>query len=800
MASQSPNDHAKFKAARSKARAATRRAKNNWLADIAQQAESGRVACHGGSVWSTIRSIQRCFRGLRPIPATSLKNEDGQPCSSAEELSARWQRHFTKVLNIESAYDESVFDSLRVRPVCSELADLPTKEELVRAISRLCNNKAPGESGILPEMVRYAGAEFLEALLSLVHEVWHESCVPQAWRNAELVPIPKKGDLSVCDNWRGIALLDVVGKVVGRLIQNRLQGLAEVELTDSQCGFRRGRSCTDQIFSVGQLIEKFYEHRTKGFLVFIDLRKAYDSVSRGALWRGLQVLGVPPSLVQLLASFHTDMSVQVRVGNAHTERIAVNNGLRQGCSMAPVLFNLFFALVLETWRAEMARDYPNHDVSFKFNINGNLYNSPRTSHQAAATQDFEFADDAVLITPSHRAANVALATFARVATSFGLTVNFQKTKVMGCGPGLSDGDRQPLFVDEHTVDNVSSFIYLGSLLSPDARCTAEIDRRLASASRAFGALQCVFHDRNLSLRTKRMIYTACVLAALLYGAECWTLLRRDEVRLDSFHHRCLRAILRVSRWDQQRQHMSNKDLRLRWGDVGQITDIIRKRRLQWLGHVARMPPDRTPKQLLFGWLPRSRPPHGPRLRWKDRVTTDLRKLAVHRWYAVAQDRVEWRAVCSTLIEPSPVLEAIVCPLCKRTFKSKSGLARHKCTATRQLPVQEQPGARQCPRCAKWFRSAGGLAVHTCRVPGPGPGQGQVDETRRPVTNLRCCPYHCAVCSRCFRSLSGFRRHNCSHGHRATTTERQGFKHSCSTCDRCFRRASDLKRHKCRATD
>ena len=237
VASQSPNDHAKFKAARSKARAATRRAKNDWLADIAQQAESGRVACHGGSVWLTIHSIQRCFRGLRPIPATSLKNEDGQPCSSAEELSARWQRHFTKVLNIESAYDESVFDSLRVRPVCSELAELPTKEELVRAISRLCNNKAPGESGILPEMVRYAGAEFLEALLSLVHEVWRESCVPQAWRNAELVPIPKKGDLSVCDNWRGIALLDVVGKVVGRLIQNRLQGLAEVGLTDSQCGF-----------------------------------------------------------------------------------------------------------------------------------------------------------------------------------------------------------------------------------------------------------------------------------------------------------------------------------------------------------------------------------------------------------------------------------------------------------------------------------------------------------------------------------------------------------------------------------
>ena len=99
------------------------------------------------------------------------------------------------------------------------------------------NNKAPGESGILPEMVCHGGDAFFSALLSLVQQVWHDRCVPQAWRDAELVPIPKKGDLSSCDNWRGIALLDVVGKLVGRLIHSRLQLLAESELTDSQCGF-----------------------------------------------------------------------------------------------------------------------------------------------------------------------------------------------------------------------------------------------------------------------------------------------------------------------------------------------------------------------------------------------------------------------------------------------------------------------------------------------------------------------------------------------------------------------------------
>ena len=130
-------------------------------------------------------------------------------------------------------------------------------------------------------MVKHAGPAFTGALLELVHQVWRESCVPQAWRDAEIVPIPKKGDLSRCDNWRSIAFLDVVGKDVGRLIQNRLQILAEEELPDSQCGFRRGRSYIDQIFSVLQLTEKLYEHRTSSFAIFIDLKKAYDSVPRG---------------------------------------------------------------------------------------------------------------------------------------------------------------------------------------------------------------------------------------------------------------------------------------------------------------------------------------------------------------------------------------------------------------------------------------------------------------------------------------------------------------------------------------
>ena len=69
-------------------------------------------------------------------------------------------------------------------------------------------------------------------------------------------------------------LLDVVGKVVARVLQVRLQKVAEEELPESQCGFRKARSCADMIFTVRQLVEKSWEHKSKVFLTFIDLKKA----------------------------------------------------------------------------------------------------------------------------------------------------------------------------------------------------------------------------------------------------------------------------------------------------------------------------------------------------------------------------------------------------------------------------------------------------------------------------------------------------------------------------------------------
>ena len=84
---------------------------------------------------------------------------------------------------------------------------------------------------------------------------------------------------------------------------------------------------------------------------------------------------------------------------------------------------------------------------------------------------------------------------------------------------------------------IDEFPYLGSLIDKSGKATVEVDRRVAQASRAFGALRkAVFLDKNLSQKTKRKIYDACVLSVLLYGAECWVLLKKQVKKLNTFHH------------------------------------------------------------------------------------------------------------------------------------------------------------------------------------------------------------------------------------------------------------------------
>ena len=152
----------------------------------------------------------------------------------------RWHEHYNTVLNTRSNFEKSVIQSAEQHPVIEELAQPSVQDEVIEALGKVKGNKAGGKTGILPEMLKCSDAMIRKYILNLFGTVWGER-VPDEWRrDTLLVPIPKKEDLMICGNWRGISLLDVMGKMFTKVIQGRLQVMVEDTLPDSQCGFRCG--------------------------------------------------------------------------------------------------------------------------------------------------------------------------------------------------------------------------------------------------------------------------------------------------------------------------------------------------------------------------------------------------------------------------------------------------------------------------------------------------------------------------------------------------------------------------------
>ena len=152
-------------------------------------------------------------RGRVPTRVVAICDESGEACSTPTEQHQRWKRHFIKVLNVRSQFDGAELAEVRQRETDADLGTVPTSAEVVKALEML---KAGGRV-----------EEFTGVIADLVHRIWEERRVPKEWVDSILVSIPKKGNLRSCDNWHGISWLEVMGKVVARIIQGRLQKLAE---------------------------------------------------------------------------------------------------------------------------------------------------------------------------------------------------------------------------------------------------------------------------------------------------------------------------------------------------------------------------------------------------------------------------------------------------------------------------------------------------------------------------------------------------------------------------------------------
>jgi len=592
-----------------KVKVSARQDKEHWIQDQCEQAEKGLNIGNTREAYSLLKMLRKEF-----VPRINvIRNQQGTMLQSKDDIKQRWTQYCSSLYKDPGGGDGMVKELEDIAPPGD---DDDTQDilysEVQTAIRALKKNKSPGSDGITAEMLQAGGEPLARQIHMLCNKSWHEGTIPEEWGRSILVPIPKKGDLSNCSNYRTISLINHTGKVLLMVLLNRLKCYLDPYLSEEQAGFRKDRSTVHQILMLRLLAEKAKRQGKKIYNCFIDFQKAFDTIKHKIIWAMLKSYGVQTKMITLLQKIYEKSQSAVRIGNDYGEWFQTDVGTRQGDPLSPLLFIAYLERVMDQVRQNTCG----------INIGGIVINNLR------------FADDIDLIDEDASSLQRLVEQTKTAAEQSGLMLNTNKTKTMVFGDRNIESS---IHVAGNTIENVEKFEYLGSLLTWDNNCSEEIKRRIGKATGALASLKHIWNSKKLKIENKLRILTTCVFSVLLYASETWTLKEADKKKLLAFEMKCYRRILKIN-W---RDMIRNEDIRKRISKDETIIDIIKKRKLRLFGHICRMEDTRLIKHIIFSKMEGKSRRGRPCREWLDDITEWCQRSGQDLFH-LAQDRQAWK--------------------------------------------------------------------------------------------------------------------------------------------------------------
>ena len=293
------------------------------------------------------------LQGNKVGSAQYIRDENGKLLRKLEAIRARRRRYFASLLDTTSAtLNRTIIEGLSPKPVALSLGRPPVVNETKKTLKSMANGKTMRSDELPAELLKLglsdSSHEILLALHGIIVAVWMTTKVPQEWKDAAIKLQHKKKDRTECGNYRGFSSMAHAGKVLLKIMANRLGDFCEEAinriLPEEQCGFQPQRSTTNMMFVMRRLQELSWTSNTSLDICFIDLAKAYDSGGRVLLWEVLAHFVVPPRMIKVIRMFHDCMRARVQLDDGDfLAWFDVCQGLRQGCVLSPLLFNIFFA-------------------------------------------------------------------------------------------------------------------------------------------------------------------------------------------------------------------------------------------------------------------------------------------------------------------------------------------------------------------------------------------------------------------------------------------------------------------------
>ena len=456
------------------------------------------------SIENSVTDSQQFWKQIKSL----TNNPESLPSISTQS----WYNHFNTLFNdiVPDDYTDTS-ENIDVSNLSyNEAEDILfnseiTSDEVNEAVKELNINKSSSGS-LVPNHLVYSIDLIMPYILKIFNRIFKSGVFPDAWTRFVIVPVYKKGSRNNPDNYRGIALLEIMSKLYVSILNKRLTFYVNAfeKLSESQAGFRAGYSTIDNAFILQSIISKYLcQKGRKLYVCFVDFKKAFDSVHRNKLFEILSKNGIKGNLFKAIRSIYENVKACVRNKNDLSEVFECPIGLRQGCNLSPVLFTLF----INELEGAMA-----NSGCYGIQLHPDLIR----------VFLLMFADDVALLADSVNDLQKQLNTLHSYCEQFKIQVNIDKTKIMIFKKGGRLAKKEKWYFNNSLFEVVNSFTYVGVNFTSTMSLYKMAEAMSYKAKRILvSLLSSLYNYLPLSYQSYFKIFDTKISSVLLYGAELW---------------------------------------------------------------------------------------------------------------------------------------------------------------------------------------------------------------------------------------------------------------------------------------
>jgi hypothetical protein len=412
-------------------------------------------------------------------------------------------------------------------------------------------------------------------------------------------------------------------KILLHILLNRINKCEKI-ISQEQFGFRRCLGTREALFSMQTLLQRCWEVRKPVYMCFIDFEKAFNRVQHTRLITALQSIQLDEKDIKLIAKLYWNQTAIINTNNRESKPISIERGVRQGCILSPTLFNVYS----ENLFREALKDQKG------IIIGGEIINNIR------------YADDTVILAENIDDLQELINRVDMECTNWGLSINIDKTKYMVTSK-VDIGATQ-LILNQQPLQRVQRFKYLGCWITQNLDPSFEIRCRIEQARNSFQKFKPLLSNNSLNLEIREKFTRCYVWSVLLYGCETWTLNADIMNKIEAFEMWLYRRILKIP-WTSRTR---NEEVLRRMGHQRTLLNIIKRRKLEYLGHIIRGPRYEFLRLILNGKIEGKKWIGRKKLSWL-RNLRQWTGLTADQLLHVAQDRDQYKNIISMVVADVP---------------------------------------------------------------------------------------------------------------------------------------------------